>query len=80
MPRVDIADEPASEGSKWVVYVKEGKSEYWYHLLDNGVAHVFKSSDALTPAYDIRDGICSCKAALHSKVCKHVKTVQHLAA
>lgn len=79
MPRSDLSTQPSSVGGKWVVHVKDGKSQYWYHLLDNGVALVMKSADALTPAYEIRDGICSCPAAIHSKLCKHVKTAQHLA-
>lgn len=85
MPRVDISELPDLEepsGGRWMVGpVKLGKSDYWFELLDSGVARVRKSPDALTPAtYEIQDGICSCPAALHSKVCKHVKTVQHLAA
>ena len=79
MPRMDIQDAGPETQNKWVVIVKDGKSTYWYHLLDNGEAHVLKSEDALTPTYIIKDCICSCPAAFHSKLCKHIKTVTHLA-
>ena len=77
MPRMDITEAPEiATSSKWVVIVQDKKSTYRYELLDSGVANVFKSVDDLTPKYQIKDGICSCPAAYHSKVCKHVKTVQ----
>ena len=79
MPRIDIQDIPdMAVDHQWVVIVKDKKATYKYLLLDSGIAHVFKSEDAIEPAYEIKDGICSCPAAYHSKLCKHVKTVQRM--
>ena len=81
MPRMDITTmlappepEPDSEMA-WAVDIPMGKQTYRYEFLVSGTARIYKTLTATDPAYTIKDGICSCPAAMHSKACKHIKPV-----
>lgn len=83
MPRMDITalrdeveDLPEDTVMAWMVDIPVGpKQTYRYEFLVNGTARIYKSVSQTHHSYEVKDGICSCPAAYHSKACKHVKPI-----